>query len=394
MIKKFTTLYGPNSCGKSSIIYAVLVILRYVYGIPTIIIGAPELEEVIEHIGKFMNYNVNRTVIGAKVAIPDYEDYIYVEIGVESRDKPPRNIPTRRWFKLDKLMIDSTSEGTRILIDSKLIESKYKYAPLPEQPNPLLTPSIISDDGLLSKGIVEEIGDVYVKIRDAIVSVINKSILYHEHYGVDLVSKISESVMRYIRVLNREELINTVRNLLYKLLEYGVRKEFLGRIIDDLNYICGPDFRIDDLSISRDEVKFISNGNTFKISQLSDGLLNTMRILLHAYEINLFIEEVRNIGISIPGGLLILDTPEFNIHIDWLVKLMEVLKDIENVQVIIETHSGILISWMLKYDQNVYYLLPKDLEIEIHKLSKELIMKKTIELFERELRAYQEAKVI
>ncbi len=407
LASKVTVLYGPNSSGKSSILYAILTLLRYIYGV--------EIEEQsvmylksIEYIHCYTNDASSTVKIGGKVRLPYHNDgmSIFVEIGSQIKTIQSNigtiKIPTRRWFRIEDVEVVVEASGFKINQNGNLIcERDNIYAPIPPYNDsflPLMSKDVLRRDGFLE--IIQELSDrkiggldklncVY-KIVERYVNTLDevKSEILTTDTTIDTLVK--KSIVRVITVKDKSSLIREVSDNVKKLIAFGLKSSLIQDLLDDLNYVYGDDFYIDDIVIKEDLIYITSGKSILRLNQLSEGILNVMRILLAAHLAKMYIKVFKDLGIELPSSLLMIENPDFNIHVDWLVRLMDTLYSIDYVQVIVETHNGMIIGWAIKNMCNVYYLKPKGNDIVANKVSRDHLTKRTLELFERELRAYQD----
>ncbi len=207
---------------------------------------------------------------------------------------------------------------------------------------------------------------------------------------IDTNSLFRNVLVKYLYPLSKRELIERIREMFKILSAFGTYNTIreLNRYID---FITGN--TIDDiLIIIKDgitEIYLILNGKEIPLEKLSNGFLNIMNISIQLCYVKILRNLIRSLfNISLPKSLIILDTPEYNIHIDWLYYLLDILSTEEDFQFIIETHSGIILSYSLKNNMKSYYVSTSDSKTQIIEVSREKMFE--VQLFSREKEAFME----
>lgn len=390
-----TVLYGPNASGKSSILCALQRLLHYVYGVRT---ACPQ--EV--------NYSARTLRVAGLVWVPG--GYVEVEYGAEVDDY---RVTRRRWFRVGPLVAEFFEGSTYVKCGDRKIS--ISFAPYVAEGS-LFSREAVRSGGLLGD-VLRECGPFEVEVyehsgaggeisesvrierrrhalswlRDAVVKHVKVDEGVYEEFGWRPLQYMAETLVRHVRP---PATLGAVRQSVAGLAKYGVRA--LDKFKEDLGYVFGEeiidiaiDVSVEPASHGGEEiieiaadVELVFRGGAFKLRQLSDGMLHVVNTLAEAYSAVYSLKEMKRWGIEPPPPLLIIDTPEFNIHVDWLYRLMELLLDL-GVQVIVETHSGLLLAYALKYGVAYYVKDGKVKMLDVKSL-------KDIELFRSEYWAYQQ----
>jgi len=337
--------------------------------------------------------------------------YVDVEYGAEVDN---HRVTRRRWFRVGPLAAEFFEGSTYVKCGDRKIP--ISFAPYVAEGS-LFSREAVRSGGLLGDVLREcgpfevevyehsgaggEIGES-VKIerrrhalswlRDAVVKHVKVDEGVYEEFGWRPLQYMAEALVRHVRP---PAAVDAVRRSVAGLAKYGVRA--LDKFKEDLGYVFGEE--IIDIAVTSGvgtvshgggetivlvtdaDVELVFRGGMFKLRQLSDGMLHVVNTLAEAYSAVYSLKEMKRWGIEPPPPLLIIDTPEFNIHVDWLYRLMELLLDL-GVQVVAETHSGLLLAYALRRGA-VYYV--KDGKVK--KLDEESL--KDVELFSSEHWAYQ-----
>lgn len=373
-----TVLYGPNASGKSSIICALQRLLYYVYGVPA---ACPQ--EV--------NYSTKVLRVESLVWVPG--GYVDVEYGAEVDDY---RVTRRRWFRVGPLVAEFFEGSAYVRCGERRIP--ISHAPYLAE-GPLFSRAAVRGGGLLGD-VLRECGLFEVEayehsgagggiservrierrrhalswLRDAVAKLVEVDEGVYEEFGWELLRHMAEALVRHVRPPTA---VDAVKQSVAGLAKYGVRA--LVKFKRDLGYVFGEE--VVDVAVG-DGVELVFRGGAYKLEQLSGGMLYAVNTLAEAYSAVYSLRELERRGVKAPPPLIILDAPEFNIHVDWLYRLMESLLDL-GVQVIVETHSGLLLAYALK--RGVAYYV-KDGKVE--RLDTESL--KDVDLFRSEYWAYQQ----
>jgi len=373
-----TVLYGPNASGKSSLLCALQRLLHYVYGVPA---DCPQ--EV--------NYSARALRVAGLVWVPG--GYVEVEYGAEVDN---HRVTRRKWFRVGPLVAEFFEGSTYVKCGDRRIP--ISYAPHIAE-GPLFSRETVGSRGLLGDVLREcgpfeveayehgetggEIGEsVRIErrrhalswVRDAVAKLVEVDEGMYEEFGWRPLQQMAGALVRYVRP---PAAMDAVKQSVAGLAKYGVRA--LDKFKEDLGYVFGEE--VVDVAVG-DGVELVFRGGAFKLEQLSSGMLHVVNTLAEAYSAVYSLKELQRWGIEAPPPLIILDTPEFNIHVDWLYRLIESLLDL-GVQVVAETHSGLLLAYALKHGA-AYYV--KDGKVK--RLDTESL--KDVELFRSEYWAYQQ----
>ncbi len=379
-----TVLYGPNSSGKTSILQGIQLLLYQVYGI-----NVRDIEVAKLH--KYLNFDSNEIVLTSKLDF--FGEYIDVEFRVKFREGV-REYAITRIHDLMYYFNYENHEGRLKIGDLEIVSNKLA-APILGRTKHLLDSEIVSDDrGVLSRDLLDQASrrNISVEklriIRDKIISYVNLVRKFEEEdleQLADLVNKkFKENLVRYITPQNSWEELNKRVDFLVD--NYG--KKFTDKFIADINYIT--EFEFADIVFRSGEVMFVMKDRLIPIDNLSAGLLNVINMLTQIYETYLWHKEVSKFLGGLPKSLVILDIPEFNIHVDWLLRFLEVVTGFDNIQIIIKTHSGFILSYAIGNNFACYYLKPINGKIDLVELTKENIHEKFPEIFRREVETYQQ----
>ncbi len=379
-----TVLYGPNSSGKTSLLQGIQLLLYQVYGI-----NVRDIEVAKLH--KYLNFDSDEIVLASKLNF--FGEYIDVEFRVKFR-KGIREHAITRIHNLIYYFDYENQEG-KLKIGDFEIESNKLAAPILGGTHYLLDNEIVDEyRGVLSVDLLYKASrrDIDIEklriIRDKIASYVNLVRKFEEEgleQLVDLINKkFKENLVRYITPQSSWEELN--KRIGFLVNNYG--KKFTDKFIADINYIT--EFEFADIVFRNGKVMFVMRDKLVPIDDLSAGLLNVINILTQIYETYLWNEEVSRFLRDLPKSLVILDTPEFNIHVDWLLRLLEVITSFDNIQIIIETHSGFILSYAISNNFACYYLKPINGRIDLVELTRENIHEKFPEIFRREVETYQQ----
>jgi len=382
---KITVLYGPNSTGKTSIIYALLSLLETVYG--------PYHEDIIKiklnDLLNLTNDPKRRVSIRGRVGV--FTEHIEVEKSVNER----------------KSLI-SIEGKLSIIEENSKIYSKYldrvldKYIPLTLPGKQEVTNSILSlikeildtYEDVLDNSLKEKIKrineftsrDVSCKYLDYKAEILLKDLidLYDNTCKIDISSLFKEVLVKYIYPLPKHIIIENIKNLIIKGLMNGTRDLIteLNRYVDFITCCIVNDIEL----ISKEEtfiINLIIDEKPIELKKFSTGFLNIVSIALQLYQLKRIRKQISEIfDIKLPKSLVILDTVEFNIHVDWLYHLLELLLREEDFQIIVETHSGLVLSYSVRKNLKAYYIDNKNNKTVITEVSEDNIYE--AELFEKE----------
>ena len=378
-----TVLYGPNSSGKTSILQGIQLLLYQVYGI-----NVRDIE--IAKLHRYLNFDSDEIMLASKLNF--FGEYIDVEFRVKLFREGIREHAMTRIHNLIYYFDYENYEG-KLKIEDFEIKSTL-IAPTLGGTHHLLDNEVIEDGGVLSRDLLDEASrrNISVKklriIRDKIISYVNLVRKFEEEgleQLADLVNKkFKENLVRFITPQNSWEELN--KRIEFLVSNYG--KKFTDKFIADINYIT--EFEFADIVFRNGKVMFVMKDKLVSVDHLSTGLLNMINMLTQIYETYLWHKEVSRFLRDLPKSLVILDIPEFNIHVDWLLRLLEVVTSFDNIQVIIETHSGLILSYAMSNNFACYYLKPINGKIDLVELTRENIHERFPEIFRREVETYQQ----
>ncbi|NPB00003.1 MAG: ATP-binding protein [Crenarchaeota archaeon] len=382
---KITVLYGPNSTGKTSIIYALLSLLETVYGSYHEDIIKVKLNDLLN----LANNPKHRVSIKGRIGV--FTEYIEVEKSVNER----------------KSLI-SIEEKLSIIEENLKVYSKYvdrvldKYVPLTLPGKQEVTNSILyltkeildTYEDVIDNNLKEKIKrineltsrNVNCKYLNYKTEILLKDIInvYDSTCKIDVYSLFKEVLVKYIYPLPKHIIIENIKNLIVKGLINGTRDLIteLNRYVDFITCCIINDIEL----ISKEEtfiINLIIDEKTIELEKLSTGFLNIINIALQLYQLKRIRKQLSEIfNIELPKSLVILDTVEFNIHVDWLYHLLELLLREEDFQIIVETHSGLVLSYSVRKNLKTYYIDNKNNKTMITEISEDNLYE--AELFEKE----------
>ena len=389
--KELVVFYGHNAGGKSSMIEAMLLTLRCTYGIYEEIFGK-DLEEASIKIASSINRFIKKTNESISMSISSkvnlLGENITLEISASAKETSTTTVPylteLKFRFKLGDEVYEniySAVEGTYIKLPDGTV--KTYQAPPPLSKSSLIDPNYYIDlkhykNILRISNLVNTYYDTEEKLK-TILNIQNNTL-----------SNIVEIITAHNSL---SDIYKELINIFIRDLEYG--REFIIEYLDALNYIV-EDFEINDI-IFRENQIFIKqktpSETVFSLKDLSSGLIRLMYILLKIFDIIYFkkykfdiILKQAKINTENIKPILFIENFENSLHVDWIENFVDWISVYKpEVQIVAETHSGLVISSALSRNYDVYYFEKGFTE----KITKENVAEKPMKLFRREQKVMQ-----
>ncbi len=396
--ESLTVLYGPNSVGKSTILQGMSLLLHLIYGTPYTGIS-------LENLSKNLNSESNVIELSGKIQF--FDENIEITMSIEFIRGKHYIYSEKAITKIgDIRFVRDLIEGlcTIEYRGMSKVYDCYDIIDIPfliviDRPRRLV-------DGFLSKEIIEKIRydlkinndiNLLYKLHEK-AKIFNTFRRTLESSGYQESLKIIDNGMRSLVTIiepqSRDRLIENVNNNIIDLRnKYG--DKFIRKFEDFVEHVTGD--KVSDILIKDDKTYLEFNDedeSCLSIDSLSTGYLNVLNIVTNIIRLEFINKEIseilENVGLGFPRSLLIIDTPEYNIHIDWLINLLDYIMHVENVQTIVETHNGVILSFALSRGLRSYYISREGYKINIKELTRDIVREKLPELFEHELKAYQQ----
>lgn len=164
---------------------------------------------------------------------------------------------------------------------------------------------------------------------------------------------------------------------------YSLGRARVGEFIEDLNSVTADSVSVEDI-IPGKRIYVCQDNSCLPLTSMSDGFLQVINILISAYRIENFLRYAEKFGIKLKGVLLT-EVFDAGVHVDWLLNLLDLMEEKENIRFVAELHTGLLLSRAIKRGFPAYYVHDGKAE----RLTEENIT--SPELFRREREAYEEA---
>ncbi|RLF02458.1 MAG: hypothetical protein DRK00_10035 [Thermoprotei archaeon] len=368
----FTILYGPNSAGKSSIMRAAHLIACLLYGS-----------------GEYNEHRLKELANRESLAVGEASTLVgaYIEL-LRHRVKLRLTFDTRRLLPLMDLgllrvLLELEVNGRRLKHwedrSGVYIEVGGERRRVNLRP-PLLSEYILLDPRYYADLGLNEFEEFIQPVRRLVEAITGLE------DRVDLPHLLGFLVSYKDALSDRALLIERVNEGFAQAMELG--REFLSELIDSVNFVIEDTFTLEEVKgwSGRVMLSFSSRRGAYDISvsQLSDGLLRLLDIMLTLLYMDFRARHLRDLMKE--GGLtplMLIEGMENSIHVDWLLNFHEWLIERKPlVQVIAETHNGLLLSSVLKRGGSAYYI---DESHVLHRITAENIG--DIKLFRREYEA-------
>jgi|GEM_PF-2595394 len=353
-IGNVTLLYGPNSEGKSSILRALDLLLCAILGpindYPDLSdyarIDNPELTleaQLDEPFSDRVSLKINYSYFLPIIPLFERESKVVSELELKSE-------------KYGFVHRYDTRSGGQVLWREQTL--RINVYPPPKETY-LLENSYISS--LQALGIylkdLSKLSSDFKKLKDRF----EKPYLYLRRSSYDELLKNVEEGVRYL---------------------YSLGRARVGEFIGDLNMVIADSISIEDIILGK-RIYVCQDDSCFPLDSMSDGFLQVLNILISIYRIENFVRYAEKLGIKL-RGILLAEVFDAGVHVDWLVNLLNLIEEREDIKLVAELHTGILLSRAIKRGYPAYYVHDGRAE----RLTEENIT--SPELFRREREAYEE----
>jgi len=353
-IGNITLLYGPNSEGKSSILRAIDLILH--------------------------------TILGPVNDYPDLSDYASMdnpELTLEAKlDEPfSDRISLKINYSYLLPIIPLFERESRVVSELELKSEKYGF---------IHRYDVRSGGQILWKGQTLRI-NVYPPPKETYL-LESSYIASLQALGIHLegLSKLSSDFKRlrdrfekpylYLRRSSYDELLKNVEEGVRYLYSLGRAK--VGEFIGDLNMVVADSTPIEDIILGK-RIYVCQDDSCFPLDSMSDGFLQILNILISIYRIENFVRYAEKLGVKMKG-ILLAEVFDAGVHVDWLVNLISLVEEKEDVKLVAELHTGVLLSRAIRRGYPAYYVH----DGRAIRLTEENITSPS--LFRRERDAYEE----